>query len=132
MTQIKDDILKAIPSKLSPSQLAEFTSSKKELDNCLKPLGSSVDKVIDKASTPLSAYLNNDYTKLKKFAADTTKKTGKKCNATLEEMYKQACPLLKEDYVRKGVQAVKPKLTAQEWKCLQDKGAKLFRWNRYA
>ncbi|KAL6726083.1 hypothetical protein Aduo_008090 [Ancylostoma duodenale] len=61
MTQIKDDILKAIPSKLTPSQLAEFTSAKKELDNCLKPLGSSVDKVIDKASTPLSSYLNRRY-----------------------------------------------------------------------
>ncbi|KAL6726082.1 hypothetical protein Aduo_008089 [Ancylostoma duodenale] len=116
MKQIKDDIIKAIPMKLSVSQMSEFTTIKKQVDNCLKPLGSSIDKVMDRAGTPLSAYLNKDYNKLKKFGADTTKKTGKKCNAILADMYKEACPILREQYVKKGVQAVKPKLTAQEWK----------------
>ncbi|EYC39875.1 hypothetical protein Y032_0638g979 [Ancylostoma ceylanicum] len=96
--------------------MSEFTKIKKDVDNCLKALGSSLDKVMDKAATPLSAYLNKDFTKLKKFGSDTTKKTGKKCNAILTDMYKQACPILKEQYVKKGIQAVKPKLTPQEWK----------------
>ncbi|EYC39874.1 hypothetical protein Y032_0638g978 [Ancylostoma ceylanicum] len=131
MKQIKDDILKAIPLKLSISQMLEFTAMKKGADNCLKSLGSNIDKLIDKASNPLSAYLNKDYNKLKKLGLDTTKKTGKKCNAILPDLYKQACPMLTEHYVKKGIQAVKPKLAPQEWKCLVEKAAKLVRWTRY-
>lgn len=63
-----------------------------------------------------SDIISNFALQLKKFGADTTKKTGKKCNAIVADMYKQACPILKEQYVKKGILAVKPKLTKQEWK----------------
>ncbi|RCN41053.1 hypothetical protein ANCCAN_12998 [Ancylostoma caninum] len=128
--QIKTDLIMSAPTELPPSQTASLLGMRNDLGECLKPLGSSEQQLIDKVGGPLIEFLNGPYNQLKG-VAESEKKSGKTCTDARAAILKAGCKMVKPEMIANIFKLCKAKISPDEWRCAKTSTPNLILWDKY-
>ncbi|WKY10219.1 hypothetical protein Q1695_002511 [Nippostrongylus brasiliensis] len=131
VSAITRGVMGGMVTKISASQLLQMLALKDKMDKCLKSAGSSLNRVIDKASAGISSVMASRYQTMKAYGAQQAKGSNCKSAAVLNAMYNKACPMQTSSLVQSGITAVKGKMSAAEWSCIKSTGGAFVRVNLY-